>query len=104
MSWKKFDKGKSNVELIPGDVLLEVWEILWFGKEKYWKNNWQLLENFEDRYIGAALRHIYQFQNWEKFDDESGKSHLSHALTNLIFLVYKQLKDERENKSKKWSK
>ena len=93
-AWKKFDAWKPNVELIPWIVLLKVWLILWFWKEKYWKNNWQLLEDFEDRYIWAALRHIYQHQAWEKNDEESWQSHLSHALTNLIFLVYKQLKED----------
>ena len=91
---KKFDNWKSNVELIPGIVLLEVWRILWFWKDKYWKDNWQELDNFEDRYIWAALRHIYQHQSWELRDKESGQFHLSHALTNLIFLVYKLLKNE----------
>lgn len=94
-TWKKFDNWKSNVELIPWNVLMEVGKILWFWKEKYWKNNWQKLEDFEDRYIWAALRHIYQHQDWEKRDQESWMLHLSHALTNLIFLVFKELeKDE----------
>ncbi|HMS90637.1 MAG TPA: DUF5664 domain-containing protein [Candidatus Absconditabacterales bacterium] len=94
----KFDKGKSNVELIPGEVLLKVGIILGFGKEKYGKNSWQNLDNFEDRYLGAALRHIYQHQSGEIFDSESGQTHLGHALTNLIFLVYKQIQDEKDGK------
>ncbi len=94
--WIKFDKWKSNVELIPWEVLLKVWIILWFWKEKYWKNSWQNLDNFEDRYLWAALRHIYQHQSWEIFDSESWQTHLWHALTNLIFLVYKQIQDEKD--------
>ncbi|MDD3302241.1 MAG: DUF5664 domain-containing protein [Candidatus Gracilibacteria bacterium] len=93
---KKFDQGKSNVELIPGKVLLEVGIILGFGKRKYGKNSWQNLDDFEDRYLGAALRHIYQHQSGEIIDQESGRSHIGHALTNLIFLLYKQIEDNEQ--------
>ena len=84
--WLKFDEWKSRVDLIPWDVLIEVGRILWYWAKKYWENNWQLLEDFENRYIWAALRHIYQHQSWEINDIETNLPHLLHALTNLIFL------------------
>jgi hypothetical protein len=90
-TWIKYDEWKPMVELIPWEVLLLIWKILWYWAKKYWPNNRKNLENFDDRYIWAALRHIYKHQSWELFDLESWELHLAHALTNLIFLVYENI-------------
>ena len=35
----------------------------------------------------SAMRHLLKWAGGEDLDDESGLSHLDHAITNLAFLV-----------------
>lgn len=94
--WIKYDKWKSRVDLIPWEVLIEIWKILWHWAEKYGENNRKNLDRFESRYIGAALRHIYAHQSGELYDEETKNLHLLHALTNLIFLSYEFIKENEK--------
>ena len=51
-------------------------------------NNWQEVDNAEERYYNAAMRHIDLWWNGEKRDPETGIHHLAHAATNLFFLMW----------------
>jgi hypothetical protein len=89
----KFDKGKPPLHLIPPEILLEVAEIFAFGAEKYGENNWR-----DDgsntpfgRTYSSIQRHLNAFWMGEDNDSESGKSHLVHAITQLIILRIHQL-------------
>ena len=82
----KYDSEKSRVDLIPSDALLEVGQVLRFGATKYGENNWKGLDNGRERYIGAALRHIYQRD--EIVDRESKLLHLAHAASNILFALH----------------
>lgn len=84
----KYDQGKSRVDLIPPDFIIELGNVLKHGAEKYAPNDWQTLPYAEDRYYAAALRHLLAYRKGEKVDKESGLSHLSHAACNLAFLHY----------------
>jgi len=79
----------------------ECWEIIYLvSKElqiiseeleivpKYAPNNWQLVDNAEERYIDALYRHLEAYRSGELTDDESHKSHLAHAITNVAFLIW----------------
>ena len=84
---RKDDKGKPRMDLLPPKALLEVGEVLAHGAQKYGENNWRLVENAKERYLAAALRHVFQWRAGEELDPESGLSHLAHAATNLIFMM-----------------
>lgn len=84
----KFDQEKSRVDLIPPEFILAVGDILRHGAKKYAPNDWKNLENAEDRYYGAAMRHLLEYRKGSKTDEESGLSHLAHAACNLAFLFY----------------
>lgn len=86
--WKKFDTWKSRVDLIPSNVILWIWDVLWYWAEKYDENNWQNVKPFKQRYYAAALRHLLAYNNWELIDKESWLPHLYHAMTNLTFLAW----------------
>lgn len=49
--------------------------------------NWRKVDNQEERYMAAAMRHINAHRQGELRDSESGELHLSHALTCMAFLV-----------------
>jgi len=84
----KFDGGKLRMELVDSNFVEEVAEVLSYGAIKYADDSWQLLENAEQRYKGALLRHLYAYLRGELVDDESGLNHLQHLATNVMFLSY----------------
>ena len=84
MDGKKNDMGKSRVDLLLPEFLLEVGDVLALGAAKYGEHNWRLVST--QRYVAATLRHFFAFMAGEIHDPESGKQHLAHAATNLMFL------------------
>jgi hypothetical protein len=94
----KFDSGKPDWSLLPMGCIEEAVKILTFGAEKYGIDNWKKLNSDRDidRIYSAMMRHIVSHKNGDKFDDESGMLHLSHAITNMIFLLYNELNKTNE--------
>lgn len=84
----KYDEHKPRWSLLPLKAVEEIVKVLTFGATKYEENSWQNLEDFNDRYFSALIRHLTKWQSGENYDDESGLHHLSHAACNIIFLIY----------------
>lgn len=81
----KFDNTKLKYSLIPPSATKALAEVLTYGAKKYKPNNWQLVDD-SSRYVDALYRHLEAWRLGEKLDPESGLSHLSHAMTNIVFL------------------
>lgn len=90
----KDDQEKNRLDLIEPEFIEGVGKVLTFGANKYEPNNWQKVEDAEDRYYAAALRHLMAWRKGEKIDPESGLSHLYHVACNIMFLQH----FEREEK------
>src|ERR1035437_3977488 len=84
----KFDEDKNRWDLLPIDCVEDVVKILTFGAKKYSANNWQQVEDGENRYYAALMRHLSVSRQGEKIDPESGLSHLSHVMCNVVFLLW----------------
>jgi len=84
----KGDFGKPRWSLLPWVETSEIVDILTFGAAKYNDDNWKNVKNMDDRYFSAMQRHMVAWQNGERFDKESGKSHLAHAGCCLLFLMW----------------
>ena len=84
MEGKKNDAGKSRVDLLLPEFLLEVGEVLELGARKYGEHNWRLVSR--QRYVAATMRHLLAFMAGEVYDPESGKQHLAHCATNVMCL------------------
>lgn len=84
MEGKKNDTGKSRVDLLLPEFLLEVGDVLALGAVKYGEANWRMVS--KQRYVAATLRHFFAFMAGEIRDPESGKQHLAHCATNIMFL------------------
>lgn len=67
-------------------------KVLTFGAEKYSANSWQELEDGEERYRAALLRHTFAIQRGELYDPETGLLHAAHVMTNAAFIIELQKK------------
>ena len=84
----KNDDNKPDWSLLPMSTLEGVVKVLMFGEKKYSRDNWQKVDNAKNRYFSALMRHLVKYLDGVKTDDESGLSHLDHALCCLIFLKW----------------
>jgi hypothetical protein len=92
---QKFDEGKLQYDLIPFECMDELAKILTYGCQKYGKpSGWETVPDMKNRYFAALLRHLSRYRQGELLDPESGHSHLSHALCNVVFLLWKELQEE----------
>jgi len=85
---RKDDQGKLRYSLVPPVAIKALAQVLTFGAEKYAPNGWMNVPNAKERYLDALLRHIEAHRSGELLDEESNLSHLSHAITNLAFLLH----------------
>lgn len=86
----KHDQGKPILGAVPPHAELAVGRVLTFGAEKYARGNWDKVEDHENRYMDAALRHLNAHRRGELVDSESGESHLAHAACCILFMLDKQ--------------
>lgn len=83
----KFDDGKTQFHLLPTLAIEKVNRVLMHGAEKYGENNWRAVDNADERYWNAAMRHMFAWISGEKIDSDTGISHLAHAACSLMFLL-----------------
>lgn len=95
---RKFDNGKPRWCLLPWKEVEEVVDILSFGSVKYEDFNWQKVPDHRNRYFSAAMRHITAWWEEEKVDPESGKNHLAHTLCCLLFLLWFDNKEKKNDR------
>ena len=87
----KYDDGKPPMDLLPGEALEAIAQVLAFGAKKY--DSWNWAKGFAwSRLFGACLRHLFAWQRGERQDPESGLSHLAHSGACLLFLLTHELK------------
>jgi CTP synthase (UTP-ammonia lyase) len=84
----KYDDDKLRLDLVDYNQINKLAYILTMGAKKYSDSNWMKVEPFNSRYFAALLRHLFAWQAGFKIDKESGKSHLDHAMANLMFLMW----------------
>lgn len=92
---KKFDHGKLRWSLIPPHVIPDMVRVLEYGAKKYGEHNWREVPNAEIRYYDAAMRHIELWLQGEKEDEESGSSHLAHAMCCISFLMWLEKQEKK---------
>lgn len=93
---KKNDEGKNRLDLIEPEFIETVGKVLTFGAEEYGPNNWQQVEDAENRYYAAAMRHLMAYRKGEKIDPESKLPHLAHVATNMMFLLHFEREEEND--------
>jgi len=90
----RFDSGKTRVDLIPAEVLMELGEIYRMGAEKYDASNWRKGMKWSKVY-GPLLRHLYKAWIGKEYaDPESGRPHIYHAVWNVVALAFYMTRPE----------
>jgi hypothetical protein len=85
--FKKDDKEKTQWAYLPIKQIEQVARVMDHGAIKYGRNNWRKGCSYI-RMLSAAWRHIVEWMNGNKLDEESGLPHLAHAVCCLLFLMY----------------
>ena len=91
--------GKLRWELLPLDLIEKVVEVYDFGAKKYAPETWKQLDDGENRYRAALLRHLTAHQKGELRDPESGLLHMQHLCWNAIAMLYFAMEKETSNES-----
>jgi len=91
----KHDSNKPRWGLLPFRELETVVDVLTFGSTKYADDNWKFVDDAENRYFEAMMRHVAQYRTARelgvdnlKLDDETGKNHLAHAICCALFMLW----------------
>lgn len=95
----KLDAGKNMMSLVVLDMnlaLTQVAAVATYGAQKYTKGGWLHVENGQERYTDAMLRHLLKEPN-ELCDPDTGIEHAAHvawnALARLQLLILNSKKD-----------
>jgi hypothetical protein len=85
----KEDTQKPNVSLLPVTPLITAAKCLTFGAKKYGQNNWKKdLHNVAySRTYSSIQRHLMAYWDGVDFDEETGLSHLAHAMSQIMILL-----------------
>jgi len=93
---RKFDQDKDRWDLLPINTILQIVRVLTYGAKKYAPNNWKHVKASHSRYYAATMRHIESWWTGEINDQETGIHHLAHACCCLLFLIWFDLRNQKE--------
>jgi hypothetical protein len=85
---KRFNEGKPSLAYILQFVnpMKAIARIMEFGAAKYADGNWRKGGKPDREYLDSMMRHLTYWLHGEVYDDDSGCSHLGHAIWNLLAL------------------
>lgn len=86
MAAKHFDANKPDLSQLPRAALELAARVMMMGEKKYGKGNYLAGMDWT-KLMSSTLRHCYKWLDCEDLDDESGLSHLGHAIADLCMLV-----------------
>ena len=97
----KSDQGKTQWSYLPVPAVKAVVDVMAYGDTKYPApdgSNWKRVPDAKKRYYNAAMRHLTSWWDGEQNDPETGYNHLAHACSNLLFLLWFEIKGYPETK------
>jgi hypothetical protein len=89
----KQTKGKIRVDLLPVRAIEEVAKAFQWGVdgEKYPPWGWLTVEDWQDKYYGATVRHLFAYRKGETVDPKSGLHPLAHAVASGLILLARHI-------------
>jgi hypothetical protein len=84
----RFNEGKPSLAYILqfANPIKAIARIMEFGAMKYADGNWRKGGKPDREYLDSMMRHLTDWAHGEKYDNDSGCSHLGHAIWNLMAL------------------
>lgn len=83
----RFNDGKARFDLVPLTSLEGAARVFEVGAKKYAPWNWAKGMPWSVPYA-CLMRHMEAWYRGEDVDPETGQSHISHAMCNLIMLAH----------------
>ena len=83
-----FKDHKLRWDLLPLKEIEDVVKVYTAGADKYGPNMWQNLPDGYNRYKGAMLRHLVEYEKCNEVDEETGCLHLAQMVWNAIAMLY----------------
>lgn len=83
----RFNTGKPGSSELDPAFIMGIADVMTKAREKYDRANWAKGNDWSVPY-DSMMRHLMAFQAGDDFDKETGKHHLLHAATNIMFLYY----------------
>ena len=83
----KLDSGKNRLGLVLGGfsfALEEVGRVGTFGAKKYTADGWKSVENGQERYTDAMLRHYLAEMGGQEHDEQTQLLHAAHIAWNAL--------------------
>ncbi len=80
--------GKLMWELLPMEEIEDIVKVYTAGANKYGPNKWQWLDDYDNRYYAALLRHLVEYRKGNLIDEETGCYHLAQVAWNAIALLW----------------
>jgi Domain of unknown function (DUF5664) len=100
----KHDADKPRMDLLDPYAMEQLAHVLTFGAKKYAPHNWRGGIS-RMRLLAALLRHTFAYLGGADKDDETGLSHIAHAMCCCMFILglehRKDLDDRYKEPSKK---
>lgn len=83
----KYDEGKPKAWAFVSNfplALQKLAELDTFGAEKYSPGGWREVENGQERYMDAFMRHALKLASGEEIDEETQMPHKASMIWNLL--------------------
>ena len=98
----KFDAGKARMDRLDPYAVEQLSHVLTFGAQKYAAHNWRMGIS-KGRLIAAALRHLFAYLGGQDKDDETGLSHVAHAMCCCMFILGLEHRSDLDDRYKEVS-
>lgn len=85
-SGKRYNLGKTRIDLNPPHAVQKIAEVFTFGADKYGERNWEMGMKWSN-IIASLERHLNAIKRGEDFDKESGLLHAAHLGCNVMMLL-----------------
>lgn len=92
----KYDSGKPRMSLVPPHAITEMAKVMTFGASKYKAHSWKQVENAQERYLDALMRHAIAYVAGERIDPESGLPTMAHLICDAAFLIELDMLNDNE--------
>lgn len=94
----KYDNGKplvGDVLQIFGKAIMAVGECVLEGQKKYPTiDNWKKVDNAQQRYTNALIRHLIKHLSGQEIDEDSGLKHIQHVAWNALAICQLYLEEK----------